>query len=40
MIPAPVQKVRTSHLQRLAYLYVRQSTPRQVAEHTESTKRQ
>lgn len=34
------QKVTASHLKRNAYLYVRQSTLRQVLEHTESTKRQ
>jgi DNA invertase Pin-like site-specific DNA recombinase len=34
------QKVAASHLQRRAYLYVRQSTLRQVFENTESTKRQ
>jgi DNA invertase Pin-like site-specific DNA recombinase len=34
------QKVTDSHLQRNAYLYVRQSTLRQVLENTESTKRQ
>lgn len=34
------QKVNASHLKRLAYLYVRQSTLRQVFENTESTKRQ
>jgi len=33
-------KVRASHLKRDAYLYVRQSTVRQVFENTESTKRQ
>ena len=33
-------KVVASHLQRDAYLYVRQSTLRQVFENTESTKRQ
>jgi len=33
-------KVTASHLQRLAYLYVRQSTLRQVLENSESTKRQ
>jgi DNA invertase Pin-like site-specific DNA recombinase len=33
-------KVTPSHLQRNAYLYVRQSTLRQVLENTESTKRQ
>ena len=33
-------KVTASHLQRRAYLYVRQSTLRQVFENTESTKRQ
>jgi hypothetical protein len=32
-------KVTASHLGRLAYLYVRQSTLRQVFENTESTKR-
>ena len=34
------QKVQASHLKRDAYLYVRQSTIRQVFENTESTKRQ
>ena len=34
------QKVTTSHLGRDAYLYVRQSTLRQVFEHGESTRRQ
>lgn len=34
------QKVTANHLQRDAYLYVRQSTIRQVFENTESTKRQ
>ncbi len=34
------QKATASHLQRNAYLYVRQSTLRQVLENTESTKRQ
>lgn len=34
------QKITTSHLQRDAYLYVRQSTLRQVMENTESTTRQ
>ena len=33
-------KVTSSHLKRAAYLYVRQSTVRQVFENTESTKRQ
>ena len=33
-------KVNPSHLQRDAYLYVRQSTLRQVLENTESTQRQ
>jgi DNA invertase Pin-like site-specific DNA recombinase len=36
----PEQKVATRHLKRNAYLYIRQSTLRQVVEHTESTKRQ
>ena len=35
-----VQKVTASHLGRDAYLYVRQSSLRQVAEHGESTQRQ
>jgi Resolvase, N terminal domain len=34
------QKVTPSHLKRTAYLYVRQSSLRQVFENTESTKRQ
>src|SRR6201993_4071984 len=34
------QKVTTAHLSRLAYLYVRQSTLRQVFENTESPRRQ
>ena len=34
------EKVQASHLKRNAYLYVRQSTLRQVFENTESTKRQ
>ena len=34
------QKITTNHLKRGAYLYVRQSTLRQVFENTESTKRQ
>jgi DNA invertase Pin-like site-specific DNA recombinase len=34
------QKVRAEHLQRHAFLYVRQSSLRQVFENTESTKRQ
>jgi DNA invertase Pin-like site-specific DNA recombinase len=33
-------KVSASHLARTAYLYVRQSTLRQVMENTESTQRQ
>jgi hypothetical protein len=33
-------KITTSHLSRAAYLYVRQSTLRQVMENTESTQRQ
>ena len=41
MIPtALAQKVTAGHLARLAYLYIRQSTLRQVLEHTESTVRQ
>jgi DNA invertase Pin-like site-specific DNA recombinase len=34
------QKINAGHLKRNAYLYIRQSTPRQVLENTESTKRQ
>jgi DNA invertase Pin-like site-specific DNA recombinase len=34
------QKVNAGHLKRNAYLYVRQSTIRQVLQNTESTKRQ
>jgi DNA invertase Pin-like site-specific DNA recombinase len=34
------QKVRPEHLKRDAYLYIRQSTLRQVLENTESTQRQ
>ena len=34
------QKVTASHLKRQAYLYIRQSTMRQVFENTESTQRQ
>lgn len=40
MITEIHSKVRDSHLRRDAYLYVRQSTVRQVFENTESTKRQ
>ncbi len=36
----PEVKVTSQHLQRDAYLYIRQSTPRQVLENTESTQRQ
>ena len=35
-----MHKVNAGHLKRSAYLYIRQSTPRQVLENTESTKRQ
>lgn len=34
------EKVTASHLKRTAFLYIRQSTLRQVAEHNESTQRQ
>ena len=34
------QKIQAQHLKRHAYLYVRQSTLRQVLENTESTQRQ
>jgi DNA invertase Pin-like site-specific DNA recombinase len=36
----PELKVTSAHLERDAYLYVRQSTPRQVLENIESTQRQ
>ena len=38
--PRANQKVTSSHLKRLAYCYVRQSTLKQVFENTESTQRQ
>jgi len=34
------EKLKSTHLERSAYLYIRQSTLRQVYENTESTKRQ
>ncbi len=40
MNPEASQKVRATHLARDAYLYIRQSTLRQVFENTESTHRQ
>jgi DNA invertase Pin-like site-specific DNA recombinase len=40
MMNGEPNKIRVEHLQRDAYLYVRQSSVRQVYEHTESTKRQ
>ena len=41
MTPAAMpHKVQATHLARTAYLYVRQSTLRQVVENTESTQRQ
>src|SRR5882762_7366819 len=36
----PELKITSQHLQRDAYLYIRQSTARQVLENTESTQRQ
>jgi DNA invertase Pin-like site-specific DNA recombinase len=39
-IDTAVSKVTASHLARTAYLYVRQSTLRQVLNNTESTTRQ
>ena len=36
----PELKVTSAHLERDAYLYIRQSTPRQVVENVESTQRQ
>ena len=35
-----MHKVNAGHLKRSAYLYIRQSTPRQVLENAESGKRQ
>ena len=40
MTPEASLKVQATHLARTAYLYVRQSTLRQVLENTESTQRQ
>jgi DNA invertase Pin-like site-specific DNA recombinase len=40
MNPETHQKVKPTHLKRNAYLYIRQSTLRQVIENSESTKRQ
>ena len=40
MIDGSHQKITAGHLKRNAYLYIRQSTIRQVFENTESTKRQ
>lgn len=40
MIHNPQGKIKSQHLRRSAYLYVRQSTLRQVMENTESTERQ
>ncbi|HIG28596.1 MAG TPA: hypothetical protein EYQ50_12675 [Verrucomicrobiales bacterium] len=40
MIPNSLTKVADSHLQRDAFLYIRQSTLKQVLENSESTKRQ
>ena len=40
MQPEAASKVTAEHLSRNAYLYVRQSTLRQVVENTESTRRQ
>ena len=39
MISQAHEKITPSHLERTAYLYVRQSTLRQVMENTESTTR-
>ncbi len=33
-------KVKPNHLQRIAYVYIRQSSPAQVENHRESTARQ
>jgi len=40
MINVQQNAITAEHLQRDAYLYVRQSSVRQVYEHAESTKRQ
>jgi DNA invertase Pin-like site-specific DNA recombinase len=40
MMGDPKEKIKSQHLRRNAYLYVRQSTLRQVMENTESTQRQ
>ena len=40
MMGDPKEKIKSQHLRRNAYLYVRQSTLRQVMENTESTERQ
>ena len=40
MLSEAHQKVTARHLRRNAYLYIRQSTPQQVLENTESTQRQ
>jgi excisionase family DNA binding protein len=40
MIPANPSLVQATHLARGAYVYIRQSSPRQVTENTESTRRQ
>jgi DNA invertase Pin-like site-specific DNA recombinase len=40
MMPTAPSKVMATHLKRNAYLYIRQSTLRQVVENTESTQRQ
>ena len=40
MVVSARQKIETSHLDRLALVYLRQSTPRQVREHFRSTERQ
>ena len=36
----PSSKIRPAHLEKLAVVYVRQSSPQQVLEHRESTARQ
>jgi DNA invertase Pin-like site-specific DNA recombinase len=40
MMGDPKERIKSQHLRRNAYLYVRQSTLRQVMENTESTQRQ
>src|SRR5437867_12993317 len=40
LMPATAAKLHSAQWERMAYVYVRQSTPGQVIEHRESTERQ